>query len=1343
MVILQHRSADTKLLLMKYLLFTLLLLANLSLFAQPSQFFFGKGQFHHISPSSDGYYFLVGESGGNISLKKIGYDAEVFWEQTYDRTDSGNREVGHRLLVLENGDILIVGKSQVDTYSYNALVMRVNSLGEEIWRKQFSNVSAFYDAASFDEGFLLVGSYGSSFTKGKIVRIDENGGTDWVKDIEHYNETHVKRILSSNNGSYYIIGRTNYIGFNGIFIRKINTNGASIWSILEETNHQESSPYSSNKLYTEPLAAHIEVDGSIWIAEAEGYNENFALMHFSKEGELLEKNIYGGLDYEEYPASLTPLSDEGWLITGFATTNNATINRVGFAMRLSNDETEVWRQYYPLNGVNSRLYGGVESYDLNLLLYGTSGNSYEEKAWLLRAESDGNALPTNIKGTVVVDIGASNCEIDFQDLALQNWIVIVENKAGKKLLKTDIVGGFEYAAELDDTLQFTLIPPSPKEAWNICDNHQIIVPNIDTPNTKIEFVVQQVDADCPIMEVGLTQPDLVRCKTSTFFATVKNKGKIHSNSTSLSIHLDDDLTVESVSVPYSLEEETLMMEIPTIPSFSEYTIAIEVSLACDVQLGAIHPIKAELNTISCDWSEPAPYFEVVGECRGDEVVFEMWNTGGKKSNTLVKYRVIADYLAAIKETHINLLPNGEKTILSFPADGRTWRLELENPGTVFLNKKIVAVVEGCGKGNNGLYTVGYADAFPFYDASPNISTVYPTNSTGLPNKIASFVRGLGVYNHISELMPVEYTARVENSLNEEVNEVNFVLNFHPSMDLSTFELLAANQSATFRLLDNSSIEITLSELQLNLGESIACRFRAEPLPNLPSNVNIYYTMKVEGQATFNRQHTISLNLANLSYLDEEPQETDEYNNYSDEILLYGGSYSEWGNIMALSQDGNVFLGGSTMSYGDRTYSSSLLIKVDSLGKTLWLEAINIEDNLLTTIEGIKPLVDGGCIIVGEFRVPFSTSNALENFSIYIARIDASGKMMWHKKIRPTGEDKGARMNGLLKSEDGNFFIFGPAIAPNSSNESDFYLKLDETGEVLWQKFQNDTGYSAFKGIANSDNGYTLIGASPFVGSNFSIRRIDEEGNEIWTTLHYSENYSVGGIASTHDGNYLIGGTTEVSGDYEPTFLKCSAEGEFLWEKRLVVGERHRGWVYQLIPAQDNGFLIAGKLPTSSSISNLSNQMLLMKIDENANLEWMKDYGSGNSDTAEDVLITPQGKIFLWGHNNSKPPAYNKQAMLVITDLESNLPVAIEYTPNTTSFKTLLYPNPTQSSTHVILSPKPLQSLNWSLYDVSGKVVKKGKTSTGLFEIEAEELENGMYFLKFLEGGYPSMKLVVE
>lgn len=1347
LVILQHRSTDTKLLLMKHFLLTLLFLANLSLFAQPSQFFFGNGQFHHINPSSDGYYFLVGESGGKISLKKIGFDAEVFWEQTYDRTDNENPEVGHRLLVLENGDILIVGKSQVDTHSYNALVMRVNSVGEEIWRKPFSNVSAFYDVAVFDEGFLLVGTHGSSFTKGKIVRIDENGGTDWAKDIEHYSETHVKRILPSNDGNYYIIGRTNSIGagFEGIFIRKINTNGASIWSSVERTNHREGFIYSSNRLYTEPLAAHIEEDGTIWIAEAYEHDPNIALMHFSKNGELLEENMYGGLDYEEYPASLTPLSDGGWLIVGTAKKGIPTTAIMGFAMRLSNQKTEVWRQYYLLNGVNNRLYGGIESYDLGLLLYGTSGNNYEEEGWLLRTESDGNAYPTKVKGKVVVDIGTPNCEIDFQDLALQNWFVTVESKLNKKLLRTNIVGGFEYAAELGDTLQFTLSPPFPKEAWDICENNQILVPNIDNLDPKIQFVVQQVDADCPVLEVGLTQPDLMRCKTSTFFVTTKNKGKTHSTPTTLDIQFDDDLTVESVSIPYSLEEQTLTMEIPTIPSFSEHTIDIEVSLACDVQLGAIHPIKAKLNSPSCDWAKEESHFEVVGECRGDEVVFEMWNTGGKSAKTLVKYRVLADYLAAIKETAVILPASGEKTVLSFPADGRTWRLELENPGTIFLNKKIVKVVEGCGKSNNGLYTVGYQDAFPFYDASPNISTVYPANSTGLPDKISPFVRGLGYYNHFSELMPIEYTARVENSLDEMVNEVRFSLNFSPAIDLSTFELLAANQSATFELLDNSSVQVIMQTLQLEPKEMATCRFRVAPLPDLPAT-DVGYSMKVEGQAFLNGQESVPMHAANLFYLEKELQETDEFNNYSDEILLYGGSYTESGDVMAVSQEGSVFLGGYTASYADNAYSSGLLTKVDSLGRALWSEAINI-DNRPTGIDGIIPLADGGCIVAGDFQVPFSTDYYLDDFSIYIARIGASGKMLWHKKVRPTGENKGARMMKMIQSQDGNFFMFGSVISANSSITKELYLKFDETGEILWQKIQHETGYTPSQGVANSDNGYTLIGSSPHAGSNFSIRRIDEADNELWKTINYSENDTyIGGIAPTHDGGYMVGGTTylmEDDGNYEPTFWKFSAEGEFLWERKLEVGERHRAWVHQLIPAEDNGFLIAGRLPTSNNTPDVSNQMLLMKIDENANLEWMSSYGGKLTESAEDVLITTQNKIFLWGGNNSKPPAYNKQALLVVTNLEDNLPVSIEPIQNTTPFKTLLYPNPTQSSTNVILSPKPLQSLHWSLYNLSGKVVKEGRTSNGLFEVGVEELGKGMYFLKFLEGKYPSMKLVVE
>jgi len=1327
----------------------LLLFVIESLTAQPAEYLFGPGQFHHIAPSPDGNYFLLGSSSDSLGLRKIDPNATVIWEKTYPPALPETKEYGFRLAVLDSGDLLVVGAARTaDGSNEIGLAMLANGDGQLIWKFQYPETNAFFDAAPAGNGFLLAGWYDNvgSATSGKLIRTDAGGAVEWTKTMGTEDMIYLKRIFPTADGNFLIAGRGNVIGvgFAGFFLQKISPEGDKIWNVLEDTGYREDLEVPP-AYFPEHLGVVQMPDGSVWVAERNYNKDDIVLVHFSNDGQLLGRKYYGAEIITEYPFSLSILANGDFLITGRAKAHPSPQDEMGFAMRVSEKGLERWRNYYGKSDHSDRLFSSVELADGQFFLCGMSGAPPD--AWLIRTDPDGNAFPWEVTGKVVADLNG-NCEADPGEAPVPGWFLQAVHAGDTLWMLTDPAGTFRYKTG-DGTTTFTLLPGSPSGAWAVCQNGLEVTSDASNPQAELTFVVQPDDPGCPLAEVGLTQPELVRCQTSRMYATIRNRGTGPSDSLLLSIALDDDLLLVSSTEPYSQTGEIIEFGIAPMDGFSQKTIGLEVQLACDPLLGAVHPVVAEIGPLACQPEWTGPRFEVTGHCEGSEVVFDLVNLGGGGSNAATTYRILSDDLLAADGVEV-VLPEGEgPSQLTFPADGRTWRVELaQAPGFPGASRP-AATVEGCGTGSNGLYSTGHFDAFRPDDAGPERSAVSPPNTTLLRDRISPAVRGLGHYNIIYHLDDLEFTARARNPLADTVQDVVFLLDFSPNLDWKTFELLAANALSEFSITPDGGIRVAMHGLDLYPGEPAQFRFRIRPFPDTPADAGLPSVFQAEGRAFFDEHGPFDLFFGFLNYSQILfPGATDEYNDYPSEIFLFGGRNSDFGTNGAVAPDGSVFLGGTTSSYSDRTRDNGLLIKADAEGKAFWLEAIDL-DGGSSSVQGIVPLSDGGAMIAGSSG-PFEPADSFSDIIPFVARVDSLGKMLWHKKFRPAGEEYGAQVSGMLQTQDGNCLVFGISENSVAKYYGPFYWKVDENGQTIWSVCEELGGdyYDPMSGMALPGDGFLFCGwggdllEGPFWGVD--IQKISGQGDLIWNK-HYEglHHFYPGGIARTEDGGFLAGGYSSwfiSPDDYgtTPTFVKFNADGEVEWEKNPVAGQFHQAYVYCLAPDPNGGFLAGGMILADTTGNFYNLDMLLMKLDANGEVTGVEHFGAKNTEWMETILTPGPGRILLWGYNQRCPPAYNLQAVLVVTDTIT----AVKELPVPAAGRTLVFPNPARDIANVVLSPPPATPVPWLLTDLNGRVLASGTTENGLFALPVEKLATGVYFLSFPGSGYPGKKVVV-
>ncbi|MEP7165684.1 MAG: hypothetical protein ABI741_13375 [Ferruginibacter sp.] len=196
-------------------------------------------------------------------------------------------------------------------------------------------------------------------------------------------------------------------------------------------------------------------------------------------------------------------------------------------------------------------------------------------------------------------------------------------------------------------------------------------------------------------------------------------------------------------------------------------------------------------------------------------------------------------------------------------------------------------------------------------------------------------------------------------------------------------------------------------------------------------------------------------------------------------------------------------------------------------------------------------------------------------------------IQWQKCLGGTGDD---RANDVLINPDGTMIVVGSTssvdgdVTGNHGAGDAWIVKLDTSGNIMWQKTIGGNGLDYFKSvIATYDNAYLCIGYTASNNGDVSnihgngdawIVKVSTDGNIISSKCYGGSqgDMALEGI-KTPDGAYAIMGTTSSSdGDVQSVGMgawvfKINESGNIIWEKCLGGIEGKQG--YDIIVSEDN------------------------------------------------------------------------------------------------------------------------------------------------------------------------------
>jgi len=208
--------------------------------------------------------------------------------------------------------------------------------------------------------------------------------------------------------------------------------------------------------------------------------------------------------------------------------------------------------------------------------------------------------------------------------------------------------------------------------------------------------------------------------------------------------------------------------------------------------------------------------------------------------------------------------------------------------------------------------------------------------------------------------------------------------------------------------------------------------------------------------------------------------------------FYGGALHDMAYEIRKTNDG-YYLIGSTQSYGAGSFDMCL-IKTNLAGEEEWIKAYGGEEFEYGISLDVAP--DGNLYLLGTTK-SFGQSGSPD---IYLIKADSGGNEIWSQVIGGDDSDYGYSVKA---TPDNGCALAGSTKSYGSGGKDVYFVKLDQSGNVEFFTNSTDTVFSDFhvSFYPNPFDKNAYIEISPFdTGQGFRLSIIDSVGNLILEEL---------------------------------------------------------------------------------------------------------------------------------------------------------------------------------------------------------------------------------------------------
>ncbi|MBK8557777.1 MAG: hypothetical protein IPL65_19450 [Lewinellaceae bacterium] len=382
------------------------------------------------------------------------------------------------------------------------------------------------------------------------------------------------------------------------------------------------------------------------------------------------------------------------------------------------------------------------------------------------------------------------------------------------------------------------------------------------------------------MAVDISTPFLRRCMNNGYQVQYCNQGTDVAENVQITVEFDGFLNVMASSHPWSsVTGNTYTFDVGSVEPGECRSFTVQVNVDCAAELGQTHCSTASITPADlCGQTNPqwdGANLVITGECVNGEVVFTITNTG---SDMLVPvdYVIIEDIMIQMVGNSLQLA-SGESQNITLPANGSTWRLEVEQTPFHPLQAAISAAVEACGQNQSGNFSLGIITQFPYnnggfsdVDCVQNIGSFDPNDKAGFPS-------GVTAQHWVPLGQEIDYKIRFQNTGTDTAFRVIVLDTLSQWLDPITVKPGASSHPYRFEMAENGALKFTFDNIMLpdsNVNEMAShgfVHFTVKPKENagngttINNQAAIYFDYNLP-VLTNNTLHTLGEQYLNISKL---------------------------------------------------------------------------------------------------------------------------------------------------------------------------------------------------------------------------------------------------------------------------------------------------------------------------------------------------------------------------------------------------------------------------------------------------------------------------------------------
>jgi sugar lactone lactonase YvrE len=414
-----------------------------------------------------------------------------------------------------------------------------------------------------------------------------------------------------------------------------------------------------------------------------------------------------------------------------------------------------------------------------------------------------------------------NCKQDKDEPGIPNISLVT--LPNEYYTVSDNEGNYKFILDTGSyTIRQISVNVKGKSIQSFCPEYKVNFSSFSNTLTEKDFG-NQVSYN-PFLTTYVSSSVRRRCFVNRTRIDYSNSGFAKSENAKVYVKLPEYVIFKSADKTFTRDKEgNYVFDVGILEPNQSGTINILDSVACERNItGLTQCTKAWITPsnqreINPSWDKSDIFLS--GKCQDNGFVrMGVYNRGNGNMKDSLEYRIyINAQLSLKKKFKLNL---NDSLIFRIPANGRTIRLEADEPKEHPSKVSTNVTIENCGTSPNTPPSLGYVTKFPQDDSEPEVSiSCLPIVDSYDPNDKQVEPVGTTANHYTPTDAELKYLIRFQNTGTDTTYTVTVIDTLSENLDIATLQLGGSSHKYSFNLSGKGKPVLTWTFNKINLPDS--------------------------------------------------------------------------------------------------------------------------------------------------------------------------------------------------------------------------------------------------------------------------------------------------------------------------------------------------------------------------------------------------------------------------------------------------------------------------------------------------------------------------------------------